>query len=41
LSQSVVDSLFKNPMNIRMNIRRTAKLVTDATITGNMRLFGD
>ena len=41
LSPAIVDSLFHSPMNIRMNIRGTAKLVTDASITGNMRLFGD
>jgi hypothetical protein len=41
LSQSVVDDLFKSAMTIRMSITGSAKLVTDATITGNMRLFGD
>ncbi len=41
LPQSVVDNLFKNPMTIRMDVTGTAKFVTDATITCNMRLFGD
>jgi len=41
LSPTVVDNLFHSSMNIRLNIRGTAKLVTDASITGNMRLFGD
>lgn len=41
LSPAVVDSLFQSAMTIRMNIQGSAKLVTDATITGNMRLFGD
>jgi len=41
LSQSVVDDLFKSAMTIRMSISGSARLVTDASITGNMRLFGD
>lgn len=41
LSPAVVDSLFNSAMTIRMSISGSAKLVTDATITGNMRLFGD
>jgi hypothetical protein len=41
LSQSVVDQLFKNPMTIRMDVTGTAKFVTEASITCNMRLFGD
>ena len=40
-SQTVVDNLFAGPMTIRMSITGDAQLVTDATITGNMRLFGD
>ncbi len=41
LSQHVVDDLFKNPMTVRMDVTGTAKFVTDAAITCNMRLFGD
>lgn len=41
LSQSVVDAVFAGPMTIRLNIAGSARYVTDATITGNMRLFGD
>jgi hypothetical protein len=38
---AIVDNLFKNPMTVRMSVTGAAKLCTDATITGNMRLFGD
>ncbi len=41
LAESVVDDLFKSAMTIRMSVTGNAKLVTDATITCNMRLFGD
>ena len=41
LSPIVVDKLFKSAMTIHLNIQGSAKLVTDASITGNMRLFGD
>ena len=41
LSESVVDDLFKSAMTIRMSVTGNAKLLTDATITCNMRLFGD
>lgn len=41
LSESVVDDLFKSAMTIRMSVTGTARLVTDASITCNMRLFGD
>jgi hypothetical protein len=41
LSESVVDDLFKSSMTIRMSVTGNAKLVTDASITCNMRLFGD
>jgi hypothetical protein len=37
----VIDDVFKNVMTIRMGITGSAKLVTGASITGNMRLFGD
>jgi hypothetical protein len=41
LSASVVDDLFKSSMTIKMNVIGSARLVTDASITCNMRLFGD
>jgi hypothetical protein len=41
LSQTVVDNLFASAMTIRMNVTGSATLVTDASITCNMRLFGD
>lgn len=41
LSQSVVDDLFKSAMTIRMSVSGIARLVTDASLTGNVRLFGD
>ncbi len=41
LSQSVVDELFKKPMTLRMNVTGLARYVTGASLTCNMRLFGD
>lgn len=41
LAPGVVDDLFKSAMTIRMSVTGTARLVTDASITCNMRLFGD
>ena len=41
LAPAVVDDLFRSAMTIRMNVTGTARLVTDASITCNMRLFGD
>lgn len=41
LPESVVDDLFKSSMTIRMSVTGNARLVTDANITCNMRLFGD
>lgn len=41
LSQTVVDKLFKNPMTLQLNVVGTAKRVDFASITSNMRLFGD
>jgi hypothetical protein len=41
LTDAQVDDLFKSPITVRMSVSGFAKLVTDATITGNMRLFGD
>lgn len=48
-SQTVVDNLFAGPMTIRMNMTGSGKLLNmgpssgfeGATITANMRLFGD
>jgi hypothetical protein len=48
-SQSVVDNLFSGPMTVRMNMTGSGKLLNmgpsagfeGATITANMRLFGD
>ena len=41
LAPGVVDDLFRSAMTIRMSVTGSARLVTDATITCNMRLFGD
>ena len=41
LSPATVDALFEGPMTVRLDIFGAAKLVTDATLTCNMRLFGD
>jgi hypothetical protein len=41
IPSGIVDSLFKNPMTVRMSVTGSAKLCTDVSITGNMRLFGD
>src|SRR5256714_11409278 len=41
LSQTVVDNLFASAMTIRMNVTGSSKFVTDASVTCNMRLFGD
>lgn len=41
LTDSQVDDLFKSVITVRMSVQGSAKFVTDATITGNMRLFGD
>ena len=41
LSPATLDALFAGPMTVRMDITGAAKLVTDASITVNMRLFGD
>jgi hypothetical protein len=41
LAESVVDDLFRNEMTIRMSVTGSARLVTDASVTCNMRLFGD
>ena len=36
-----VDAMFAGPITVRMHVTGAAKLCTDASITGNMRLFGD
>jgi hypothetical protein len=41
LSTATVDALFTGPMTVRLDISGAAKLVTDASITCKMRLFGD
>jgi hypothetical protein len=41
LPSSLVDKLFKNPMTLHLNVVGTAKNVDFASITDNMRLFGD
>ena len=41
LTDSQVDDLFKSAITIRMGIQGSAKFVTDANITANMRFFGD
>jgi hypothetical protein len=41
IPQNVADKLFQGPMTIHLNISGAARLITTATITGNMRLFGD
>jgi hypothetical protein len=41
IPQNVADKLFQGPMTIHLNISGAARLVTTASITGNMRLFGD
>ena len=41
LTDSQVDDLFKSAITVRMSVQGSAKFVTDANITGNMRLFGD
>ena len=41
LAPAVVNAMFDGPMTVSMNVTGTARYVTDASITGNMRLFGD
>ena len=41
LSPAVVDAMFTGPMTTRLNVVGSARYLTDASITGNMRLFGD
>src|SRR5256885_9093549 len=41
LTPAAVDAFFTGPMTVRLDISGAARLVTDASITCNMRLFGD
>ncbi len=41
LSSATTDALFAGPMTVRIDIFGSAQLATDASITVNMRLFGD
>ena len=41
LTAAQVDLLFKSAITVRMNVTGSAKLCTDASLTANMRLFGD
>jgi hypothetical protein len=41
LTPAAVDALFTGPMTVRLDIEGGARDVTDASITCNMRLFGD
>jgi hypothetical protein len=41
LSAATTDALFAGPMTVQLDLFGSARLVTDASITCNMRLFGD
>ena len=41
LTNASVDALFAGPITVQLDISGTARMVTDASITCNMRLFGD
>ena len=41
LTSATVDALFAGPMTVQLDINGTAKMVTSAGITCNLRLFGD
>lgn len=41
LTAATVDALFAGPMTVELDLSGSTKLVTDASITCNMRLFGD
>jgi len=41
LTNASVDALFAGPMTVQLDLSGSAKMVTDASITVNMRLFGD
>ena len=41
LTAATVDALFAGPMTVQLDLSGAARLATDASITCNMRLFGD
>jgi hypothetical protein len=41
LTAATVDALFAGPMTVQLDLSGAAKMATDASITCNMRLFGD
>ena len=41
LTNATVDALFAGPMTVQMDLNGSARLLTEATITVNLRLFGD
>jgi hypothetical protein len=41
LPAALIDKLFKNPMTLQLNVVGTSSNVDSASITDNMRLFGD
>jgi hypothetical protein len=41
LTPAAVDAFFAGPITVRLDLSGAAKMVTDASITCNMRLFGD
>jgi hypothetical protein len=41
LTNASVDALFAGPMSVQLDLNGSARMVTDANITCNMRLFGD
>lgn len=41
LTQHQGDDLFNKPMTVRMDVTGSVRYVTDASVTFNMRLFGD
>jgi hypothetical protein len=41
LTNASVDALFAGPITVQLDLSGSARLVTDASITCNMRLFGD
>jgi hypothetical protein len=41
LTDATVEALFAGPMSVQLDLSGSARMVTDANITCNMRLFGD
>jgi len=41
LTPAALDAFFAGPITVRLDLSGAAKMVTDASITCNMRLFGD